>query len=261
MGRFGSPSLGYHAEEDDHDIPELNKCPSCGAFFEGDVCPICKTVCPEEMKAGNRVSVRQKAPKAKKGKKGGYRMPPVWYLSTWFIILVLMFSKIAGLILVWMSEWKKWVKITVTVLALGGGYLLMFLSTLLMNHFLYQPVEYVNFDISESEYRERCEEATYIDMMRNPGDFADRYLTFTLTVREIKYLDGYEMFFTGDAVLATDSEGNEFVFYDCRTEGQNVLPGDVVTVFGQFGFAGSEEAFGEYDKYPVIYVAYLEILP
>ena len=42
MGRFGSPQIGYLRDNDDNDIPELNKCPDCGAFFDGDICPICK---------------------------------------------------------------------------------------------------------------------------------------------------------------------------------------------------------------------------
>lgn len=257
MGRFGSPSLGYHADEDDHDIPELNKCPSCGAFFEGDICPICKTVCPEEMKAGNRAKVKKKR---KKQKSVGYKIPPVWYLQTWFILLMLFVSRFIGIILVWMSDWKKWVKITVTVLALCGSYFVgVVLYPLLGLINQPKPVEYVNYDISESEYREQCDALDYEDMMRDPNAYADRYMTLTLTVQSVKYLNGFGVSFTGDALLATDSAGNAYVVYDCRKDGMSILTGDTVTVFGQFGYVGVMDAFEPYVKYPIVYGAYVDL--
>lgn len=107
MGRFGSPQIGYLRDNDDNDIPELNKCPDCGAFFDGDICPICKKVCPEEMKAGNRRPPK----KRKKREKSNYRSVPTdLYHQTWFIIIALFISRLVGIILVWTSDWKKWVQ-------------------------------------------------------------------------------------------------------------------------------------------------------
>lgn len=120
MGRFGSPQIGYLRDNDDNDIPELNKCPDCGAFFDGDICPICKKVCPEEMKAGNRRPPK----KRKKREKSNYRSVPTdLYHQTWFIIIALFISRLVGIILVWTSDWKKWVKVVVTVIALFGVYI------------------------------------------------------------------------------------------------------------------------------------------
>lgn len=255
MGRFGSPTLGYHAEADENDIPELNKCPSCGAFFDGDVCPICKTVCPEEMKAGNRAKIKKKK---KKEKPVGYKVPPVWYLQTWFILLVLCVSQFIGVILVWLSDWKKWVKVTVTVLALGGGYLVGLLYFPLFQLFQ-KPPEYVNYDLPESEYREQCDPLDYESLMREPEDYIDRYMVLTLTVESVKYVDGYDMSFTGDVILALDGEGHSYLVYDCRKDGKNILTGDTVTVFGQFGGVDVETAFDYYVRYPIVYGAYLDI--
>ncbi len=258
MGRFGSPTLGYHAEDDENDIPELNKCPSCGAFFEDDVCPICKTVCPEEMKAGNRV-VRKK--KKKKAKSSGYQVPPVWYLRTWFILLVLCFSQLFGLILVWMSDWKKWVKVTVTILALGGGYIVGIVLYPLLGFLQQQkPIEYVNYDIPESEYREQCDTLDYEDMMREPNAYVGRYMTLTLTVQSVKYINGYNGTFIGDVLLTVDGDGHSYVIYDCRKGGKGILAGDTVQVFGELGCVSTEAAFDAYEKYPIVYGAYVDLV-
>ncbi|MBQ2768085.1 MAG: hypothetical protein IJF49_08440 [Clostridia bacterium] len=57
MGKYGSPQVGIFAKgNEDYDRPDLNKCPDCGVYFSSDICPICKKVCPEEMRAGNRES-------------------------------------------------------------------------------------------------------------------------------------------------------------------------------------------------------------
>lgn len=68
MGKFGSPQIGVFAPDgNDYDNPNLNKCPNCGALFDGVKCPICKTVCTDrrlkKAAAPQTVIVRQKAKK------------------------------------------------------------------------------------------------------------------------------------------------------------------------------------------------------
>ncbi|MBQ1846954.1 MAG: hypothetical protein II135_03030, partial [Clostridia bacterium] len=81
MGRL----MGAYDIDDDHDIPELNKCPDCQTYFEGDNCPICGKPCPENMKAGNRPAVKQKKRKRPSGDTGRVTFIN-WYHSWWFII-------------------------------------------------------------------------------------------------------------------------------------------------------------------------------
>ena len=90
MGR----SLGYY-DSDELDRPELNKCPDCECFFASDECPLCGKICPEEMRAGNRAKV--KPPKKRKNSSGRVQFIP-WYHSWWFILLMMYFMPIAGII-------------------------------------------------------------------------------------------------------------------------------------------------------------------
>ena len=68
MGKFGSPQIGvFSPDGNNYDNPNLNKCPNCGALFDGTTCPICKTVCADrrvkQAAAPQTVIVRQKAKK------------------------------------------------------------------------------------------------------------------------------------------------------------------------------------------------------
>ncbi len=124
-----------------NDIPELNKCPKCGAFFEGDVCPICRTVCPNEMKAGVR---KKEKPDYVKPVKGASLTP--FYLRWWFILIVAFFSRLVAIFLTWRTDWKKWVKILITILLV---------LPFVLSYFLYPVIStFFNFsgNISESEY-------------------------------------------------------------------------------------------------------------
>ncbi len=252
MGRFGTPQVGFFADERDNDIPELNQCPSCGAFFEGDVCPICQTVCPENMKAGNRAAPPKKK---KKEKPVGYRVKPVFYLRTWFIILMLFTFRLIGIVLVWLSDWKEWVKVTVTVLALAGGVLLTYLVFPLLS--LLSPREpTVNFSISEEAYRAKCAEVGCEELLRDPQAHRGEYLKITATVETVKkrYSGG------PDLLLLTDADGNRYVVTDYRKDGKSLLTGDTVTVFGEFTGADISDLIGDHVVYPTVNAAYIDLI-
>lgn len=70
MGKYGSPQVGLFAKSnEDYDRPDLNKCPDCDVYFSSDICPVCKKVCPEEMRAGNRETKTIRKNKSSKLKK------------------------------------------------------------------------------------------------------------------------------------------------------------------------------------------------
>ena len=116
---MGTP-IGFFGDEAPNDYPELNKCPDCETYFQTLHCPLCGKECPEEMRAGNRKPVRKK--KARRGRGPGRVQFVPWYMSSWFIILMLIIFPIAGLILLWQSDcyWRRGWKIFATVVTVGG---------------------------------------------------------------------------------------------------------------------------------------------
>ena len=104
MGRM----LGAFDTPEELDRPDLNKCPDCECYFEGDNCPLCGKECPEEMRAGNR-----KPPKKEKRRRsaGNGRVTFIeWYHTWWCILIATVFMTPVGLVLMLTSPrrtlWK-----------------------------------------------------------------------------------------------------------------------------------------------------------
>ena len=116
MGRM----LGSHGSEE-LDRPDLNKCPDCRCFFDGESCPLCGKICPEEMRAGNRAKVKI----TKKRRSGSDRVTFIpWYHGWLFIILMFFVMPVFGIILLCTSPYRLRTKIIVIV-ALVVGYILV----------------------------------------------------------------------------------------------------------------------------------------
>lgn len=109
--------LGYFSDDAAVDYPELNKCPDCETFFAAERCPLCGKLCPEEMRAGNRKKVKARKKRRRSG-NGRVQFVP-WYLTTPAIVVALFVQPVIGLVLLWMGNWKLWLKIVVTVLCVG----------------------------------------------------------------------------------------------------------------------------------------------
>lgn len=126
MGRM----LGAHAS-DELDRPDLNKCPDCLCFFAGDSCPLCGKECPEEMRAGNRAKVKIKKKRASGG-SGRVTFIP-WYHSWLFIILMLCFMPIVGIILLCTAPYKlRWKIIVAVSVAVAYAFLIPLIKVAVM---------------------------------------------------------------------------------------------------------------------------------
>lgn len=258
MGRL----MGSYAEENELDRPDLNKCPDCGCFFPGDNCPLCGKECPENMRAGNRAAVK------KKKKSSGYTRTRFveWYHSWWFIILMLIVFPLAGIPLLITSPHKKWLKITLSILAIAVmvlpyaniGRIISGVAGLFDNP--------VNTSLSRSEYISACEETDAEDFYRNAESYKGRYVTVTLRIiSAAEFAEDY--YDENKYYLCEDSDGSEFyiIIRDCIQDGaQNFINGDTVKIYGEYGgeksvYCVNNDTYAAYTA-PSINTAYADVI-
>ena len=251
MGR----SLGYH-DSDELDRPELNKCPDCECYFSTDECPLCGKICPEEFRAGNRARVK---PKKRSNSTGRVQFIP-WYHSWLFILLMLYFMPIVGIVLFFTSPHSKKSKIIAAAIVVGIYVLLIALtvgSGFLGKLFEKPPV---NDDIPRAEYVERCEDMDVEDFYRAALD-KGQYVTLEVTVisRETDWADSDTVYYT-----CRDRDGGVVQVYirDCNLEKKaNYLPGDTLRVWGESaGMVSFYTEYGAAVEMPCLNMAYCDII-
>ena len=254
MGR----DLGYFASEE-LDRPELNKCPDCECFFATDECPLCGKICPEEMRAGNRAKV--KPPKKRKNSSGRVQFIP-FYHTWWFILIVFLFSRIAGLILFLTSPYSKKAKIITAASVIGGYILLIGVGTVLLPMLWTQSP--VNDKISREEYVALCADMDVEDFYRNANDYG-RYVTMELTVIDRCVEQSIDVYDTGATYYrCKDLNGGELrVYVQDFNLGSPIqfLPGDMIRVYGESaGMVSFLQGSSYSPQYPCLYMAYCELI-
>ncbi|MBQ7830179.1 MAG: hypothetical protein IJ345_07910 [Clostridia bacterium] len=251
MGRM----LGAH-DSSELDRPDLNKCPDCRCFFDGDNCPLCGKECPEEMRAGNRAKVK---PQRRRSGDSGRVIFVSWYHSWWCIILALIFAPIIGIILLVTSPHKKSQKLA--VVAIGVAWLLLstFGFSLLSGIFdLFDKP--VNTSLSREEYIAECDSVSVEDYYRHSERYEGDFLTASLIVKE-KFTD-WEQSKYNTYYLCSDTEGKyQILIRDCsQDEVSNYIAGDIIIIYGE----GTDEKTVYDTEYapisaPCINVAYIVI--
>lgn len=230
MGRM----LGAFADDEELDRPDLNKCPDCNCFFDGDTCPICKKICPEEMRAGNRPA--PKSQRRKKTSSSGRVTFVEWYHSWWFIILMTFLFPIVGIILLITSPHEKGKKILFIALAVICA-LISFVGlgalTSKVADIFDKPV---NTELSRSEYEAACESIEPERLYRSFDDYEDKFVNVKLSVvKKVTYYDGFSD--SSDVYYLCEAEGGsnfKIIVRDCIISGkQNLISGDIVTVWGE----------------------------
>ena len=252
MGRM----LGAFADDEELDRPDLNKCPDCDCFFASDACPLCKKICPEEMRAGNRKPVK---PKKHKRRSGSGRVQFIsWYHQWWFIILLFLIMPLAGLILLITSPHKLWKKILFVAIYLLFPIILSLLGAAIFSWLTPDPV---NTSLSKEAYMERCVEVDPEQYYRSPDAYQDTYMKMTLTVVKSTYGSTDT---SGDVYyLCRTQQGDNFylIVRDCLLDGQQYLiAGDCVTFWGQYGKTHTVvDADGQHYTAPSLYAAYVTL--
>ena len=255
MGRL----MGAYDIDDDHDIPELNKCPDCQSYFEGENCPICGKPCPENMKAGNRPAVKAKKKKRKSGDTGRVTFIS-WYHSWWFIIVMMFIFPVVGVILLATSPHsraKKIIFVVILILILCIRY-----SGVIYYYYNYlfeKPPVYVNTDITEAEYRQKCEKIDAETLYRSADGYKDAYVCVKLVVtgREVTYEEYNPTYYICNPA---DNENVVFLVRNCLVDVKNYIVGDTIVIYGEF--KGNQTVWTEKTslEYPCINMAYADLL-
>ena len=226
--------LGSFADDNELDRPDLNKCPDCDCFFASDTCPLCKKVCPEEMRAGNRKPVKQKKHK----RSSGYgRVTFIsWYHRWWFILLMLWLMPIVGIILLISSphdKWKKWLVAGICAVWLLFSYIGIGSIIGMISGIFDQPVD---TSLSREAYIERCDTVTAAQYYRGYADYEDDFVTVELKIyKNAMFTDisGYDQY-TYYICTPVDNDEYFIILRDCLIDSnQSFIPGDIVTVYGQ----------------------------
>ena len=241
-------SLGAFSEDERAERPDLNQCPDCKCFFDGDNCPICNKECPQNMRAGNRPVVKQK--KRRKNSGNGRVTFISWY-HTWIVIaLAMIFSPIISAILIVTSPHEKWKKIVAGSLAtimivmstFGIGGIISSISDTFE-----QPI---NDKISRSEYEAMCENITAEQFCRSADGYDGDYVKVSVKInKSVTYVDNYYNDKDYICYLCEAPDGSEykFVIRDCLLENQQrFIPGDVITVYGE-GAGECEVYYNDYE--------------
>ncbi len=250
--KYRKSDLGrYSGDSALNDNLSLNRCPDCETLFEGDVCPICRKPCPEEMKAGNRAAIKVKKEKAVKGAT----FTPV-YFRWWFLLILCMIGLTpVALILFLVSERPKWLKVTVGIAAglFFVGQILLFTGA--GQKLLTGIRNKANAGVTgtEEEYRSECREITAENALREPD--ALRKQKVRAEFRVIGMTDyGYGNVYY---LCSFEPEGTLCYVNDCRSDRDTrFLAGDLITVYGRFGDAYYDES----GELPLIHMAFADLV-
>ncbi len=233
-----SRQLGYFDDDVVRDFPHLNKCPDCETFFESESCPLCGKACPEEMRAGNRKPVKVK--KRRRPRNNGRVQFVPWYLSTWFIILMLFVQPIIGLVLLWVGYWQRPAKIIVTVLFVlyTFGFVLLGGIVGFLQFLFFKEELPVNTQISQTEYMETCVALSAESVYREAEARIGEYVVLTLEVKDILN-DAYEADSSYvryyECTAVENGRTWRFLVRDFSTDAKNLAVSDRITVYGQIG--------------------------
>ena len=258
MGRM----LGSFADDEELDRPELNKCPDCKCFFAGESCPICKKICPEDMRAGNRAPVKHK--KRRTSSDSGRVTFIEWYHSWWFIAIMVVIFPIVGIVLLATSPYKTSQKVLFISLAV----ILFFLSAFGIGNIISGITDIwdkpVDTSLSKDEYIARCESVMLEDICRSADGYNDKFVTVKLKiVKKVTYQDEYYNSKDYVCYLCEAENGSTYnlILRDCLLENQQrFIAGDIITVYGEC--AGECTAFdSEYNEYvaPCLNMAYVDL--
>lgn len=232
MGRL----LGAHADTEELDRADLNKCPDCGCYFPADNCPLCGKPCPEDMRAGNRAPVKKKK---RRGSAGRDRVIFIdWYHRVWFILFMMFFFPLIGVILLITSPHSTKQKLMIA----AAGVLLAVVSHVGVGTIVARVKsgfeKPVDTSLTREEYIAACDDVTLEEFFRNAEGFDGKFVSFEATVSyKTTDSDGeYNGSKYTTYYVCTGGDGERFTVFvrDCsQYEQHNFVSGDKVRIYGE----------------------------
>lgn len=103
-------------------------------------------------------------------------------------------------------------------------------------------------EMDTEDFKETCTEVSYDELKRYPDKYEGTAVTLTVEVAQVVSQSDGMMRAYGD-----DMYEEEYVLYDCREDGENIIEDDVITVYGVYtGLETVERAIGGSDDLPCI---------
>lgn len=111
-------------------------------------------------------------------------------------------------------------------------------------------------ELPEKDFKKQCEKISYKDLARNPENYKGKAIKVQLRIEQVVD-DHYLRAYSGKD---DDWYEDEYVLYDSRDNGDNLIEEDIVTVYGvYYGTETMERAIGGSDDIPCICLLYTEL--
>jgi len=255
--------LGAYDADMNNEREDLNKCPDCECFFAQDVCPMCGKPCPEEMRAGNRKPVKQKRYRRSRG--SGRVTFVEWYHSWWFIVIMMFFMPIVGIILLFTSPHKTAHKVIFIVLAVAYIILITFGGLFdalgVIGNMFEKPID---TSLSREEYVSECVSLEAEEYYRASDSYKGKFVSLELTIvcsaeSWEHYGSKYDVFYL---CCGEDGDAFQILIRDCiQDASQNFISGDRIRIYGEGAeIVEASNNRGDYFYVPCINVAYYEMI-
>ena len=113
-------------------------------------------------------------------------------------------------------------------------------------------------NMTKSEFIDSCKKISYEELKRNPDDYEGEHIKVTVRVEQV--VDDTDIrAYSGENDNPELWFENEYLLKDKRKEGDNIIEGDVLKIYGTYlGMKTVYRVIGGTDKVPTIAIKYVK---